>query len=198
MNKACGRKRDCRMLKQYANICLEGLGKIAKLLLPGSWTENRTQNDTIMSVSEVLLAASAGRSRAPEFRGGGWEFALGNVVSGREHVWPRSIPDWEQASLTDPIRSRERLRGEWLPDFSKSWYVPLLHIFAPFPVFPWLSLQAAMGQRSVAKYAVLLLFYCLYMTVYPEVSGLAAWSENCKWYSSLALGAVVLIFYESV
>jgi len=26
--------------------------------------------------------------------------------------------------------------------------------------------------------------------VYPEVSGLAAWSENCKWYSSLPLGAL--------
>jgi hypothetical protein len=27
--------------------------------------------------------------------------------------------------------------------------------------------------------------------VYPKVSGLAAWSENCKWYRSLPLGAVV-------
>jgi len=34
--------------------------------------------------------------------------------------------------------------------------------------------------------------------VYPKVSGLAAWSENCKWYSSLALGAVVSLFCESV
>jgi hypothetical protein len=34
--------------------------------------------------------------------------------------------------------------------------------------------------------------------VYPEVSGLAAWSENCKWYSSLPLGAVVSLLYESV
>jgi hypothetical protein len=25
-----------------------------------------------------------------------------------------------------------------------------------------------------------------------------AWSENCKWYSSLPLGAVVSLFYESV
>jgi len=25
--------------------------------------------------------------------------------------------------------------------------------------------------------------------VYPKVSGLADWSENCKWYSSLPLGA---------
>jgi hypothetical protein len=32
----------------------------------------------------------------------------------------------------------------------------------------------------------------------PKVSGLAAWSENCKWYSSVPLGAVVSLFYESV
>jgi hypothetical protein len=36
------------------------------------------------------------------------------------------------------------------------------------------------------------------MRVYPKVSGLATWSENCKWYSSLPLGAVVLLFCESV
>jgi hypothetical protein len=34
--------------------------------------------------------------------------------------------------------------------------------------------------------------------VYPKVSGMAAWSENCEWCSSLPLGAVVLLFCESV
>jgi hypothetical protein len=34
--------------------------------------------------------------------------------------------------------------------------------------------------------------------VYTKVSGLAAWSGSCKWYSSLPLGAVVSLFYESV
>jgi hypothetical protein len=34
--------------------------------------------------------------------------------------------------------------------------------------------------------------------VYPKVSGLAAWSENYKWYSSLPLGEIVLLFCESV
>jgi hypothetical protein len=34
--------------------------------------------------------------------------------------------------------------------------------------------------------------------VYPKVSGLAASSENCKWYSSLPLGVVVSLFCESV
>jgi len=34
--------------------------------------------------------------------------------------------------------------------------------------------------------------------VYPKVSGLAASNEKNKWYSSLPLGAVVSLFYESV
>jgi hypothetical protein len=42
-------------------------------------------------------------------------------------------------------------------------------------------------------------FLCTTSTrVYPKVSGLAAWSENSKWYSSLTLGAVVSLFCESV
>jgi len=32
-----------------------------------------------------------------------------------------------------------------------------------------------------------------YTKVYPKVSGPAAWSENCKWHSSLPLCAVVSI-----
>jgi hypothetical protein len=34
--------------------------------------------------------------------------------------------------------------------------------------------------------------------MYPKISGLAAWSENYEWYSSLPLGAVVSLFCESV
>jgi hypothetical protein len=34
--------------------------------------------------------------------------------------------------------------------------------------------------------------------VYPKVSGLAASNEDYKWYSSLPLGAVLSLFYESV
>jgi hypothetical protein len=40
--------------------------------------------------------------------------------------------------------------------------------------------------------------HVMYMRVYPKVSRLAAWSKNCKWYSSLLLGAVVSLFCESV
>jgi len=37
-----------------------------------------------------------------------------------------------------------------------------------------------------------------YMRVYPQVFGLAAWSENCKRYSSLPLDAIVSLFCETV
>jgi hypothetical protein len=33
-----------------------------------------------------------------------------------------------------------------------------------------------------------------YTRVYPKVSGMASWGENCKWYSSLPLGAIVSLF----
>jgi hypothetical protein len=38
----------------------------------------------------------------------------------------------------------------------------------------------------------------LHTRVYPKISGLAAWRGNCKWYSSLPLGAVLSLFCESV
>jgi hypothetical protein len=37
-----------------------------------------------------------------------------------------------------------------------------------------------------------------YAKVYPKVSGLATWGENCKWYSSLPLRAAVALFCDSV
>jgi hypothetical protein len=48
------------------------------------------------------------------------------------------------------------------------------------------------------KKKALLITSCKNTRVYPKVSGLAAWSENCKWYSSLPLGAVVSLFCEPV
>jgi hypothetical protein len=38
----------------------------------------------------------------------------------------------------------------------------------------------------------------LHTRVYPKFSGLAAWSENFKWYSSLPLDTVVSLFCEPV
>jgi hypothetical protein len=56
-------------------------------------------------------------------------------------------------------------------------------------------MQAKLKQKSKLQYSL-----CVFekgTRVYPKVSGLAAWSENYKWYSSLPLGAVVSLFYES-
>jgi hypothetical protein len=39
---------------------------------------------------------------------------------------------------------------------------------------------------------------CSPYEVYPKLSGLAAWTENCKWYSCVPLGALVSLFCESV
>jgi hypothetical protein len=38
----------------------------------------------------------------------------------------------------------------------------------------------------------------MYEGVSKKVSGLATWSKNCKWYSSLPLDAVISLFCESV
>jgi hypothetical protein len=35
-----------------------------------------------------------------------------------------------------------------------------------------------------------------HMRVYPKVPGLAAWSENCKWYSFLPLDSIISLFYK--
>jgi hypothetical protein len=37
-----------------------------------------------------------------------------------------------------------------------------------------------------------------YKRICPKVSGLVAWSENCKWYNSPPLDSVVSLFRESV
>jgi hypothetical protein len=48
-------------------------------------------------------------------------------------------------------------------------------------------------QHRVLKYCQRSNFH-IHTKMYPKVSGLAAWNENFKWYSSLPLGAVVSLF----
>jgi hypothetical protein len=54
--------------------------------------------------------------------------------------------------------------------------------------------QAEITRATDSTPACLIL---LKKRVYPKVSGMATWSENCKWYSSLPLGAIVSLFCES-
>jgi hypothetical protein len=57
-----------------------------------------------------------------------------------------------------------------------------------------------MIEKCIIYYLVIVydIVIQLYTSVYPKVSGLAAWSENSKWYSPLPLGAVVSLFCEPV
>jgi hypothetical protein len=65
------------------------------------------------------------------------------------------------------------------------WYdITVLHVHAP-------STEVKIWSRTFRRTRV-----C--MRMYPKVSRLAAWSKNCKWYSTLPLGAVVSLFCESV
>jgi hypothetical protein len=67
--------------------------------------------------------------------------------------------------------------------------VAVLHLYESNS-FPWFTFHWCMSSFSPATFVS--------RRVYPKVSGLASWSENCKWYSTLPLGAVVSLFCESV
>jgi hypothetical protein len=54
------------------------------------------------------------------------------------------------------------------------------------------------SQNWIWAGSVWIISTCLHTRIYQKVSRLTAWSENCKWYSSLPLSAVVLLFCESV
>jgi hypothetical protein len=49
-------------------------------------------------------------------------------------------------------------------------------------------------QPEVSSATCYLTLSHVHTTVYPEVSELAVWSENCKWYSSVPLGSVYRYF----
>jgi hypothetical protein len=54
--------------------------------------------------------------------------------------------------------------------------------------------RVAFSNVAIQKAEKISLYSCdfhQYTRVYPKVSGLAAWSKNCKWYISLPLDAVV-------
>jgi len=54
-----------------------------------------------------------------------------------------------------------------------------------------------LDSQSVSQ-SVIPMSHLIGMKVYSKVSTLAAWSENCKCYSSLPLCTVVSLFCESV
>jgi len=83
------------------------------------------------------------------------------------------------------------------PDTSACLLEPCLVFGGLFKIFihpicriPWMMPQMLQGFNRIRT--------SQNTRVYPKVSGLATWSENCKWYSSLPLGAVASLFCESV
>jgi hypothetical protein len=82
-------------------------------------------------------------------------------------------------------------------------YLMLIQLVKKFPSVLWkpkvyYHVHKGMPNNSVLCQLNPVHTLTSYSKVYPKVSGLAAWSENCKRYSSLTLGAVVSLFYESV
>jgi hypothetical protein len=62
-----------------------------------------------------------------------------------------------------------------------------------FMHFIHITFPAFVSGYQVTRQVISTMKQSRHKRVYPKVSGLAAWSYNCKWYSSLPLGAVVLL-----
>jgi hypothetical protein len=62
----------------------------------------------------------------------------------------------------------------------------------------WLKNEIDLSSPSDAEVKNVWNFPPLHTRMYPKVSGLAAWSKNYKWYSSLPLDAIVSLFCGSV
>jgi hypothetical protein len=76
------------------------------------------------------------------------------------------------------------LRSSSLCNFLQCYFVS--HVFS----------QTTLNSHIKIKTGIVC--WCSFMRAYPKVSGLDAWSDNCKWYSSLPLSVVVSLFCESV
>jgi hypothetical protein len=97
-------------------------------------------------------------------------------------------------STRRPYSPTETSRG--IPQF--------LALNLPFTNHPTTRCYITNGIENIQKsnrhkvYSVGRFLILMCTKVYTKVSGLAAWSEDCKWYSSLPIGAVVSLFCDSV
>jgi hypothetical protein len=109
-------------------------------------------------------------------------------------LWSVGVPqDDKMIELFSIVRSKR-----WKNNFVSSHAFP--HSSQKLPSVGGLCifLKMCTSHLSFQTTAVRLPLTVALMMVYPKVSWQAAWSENCKWYSSLPLGAVVSLFCESV
>jgi hypothetical protein len=75
---------------------------------------------------------------------------------------------------------------------STPWYKIFIQNFA------WISSKEETTLKTRRRWGNKFKMDAKDKRVYPKVSGLGAWSENCKWYSSLPISAVVSLFSELV
>jgi hypothetical protein len=68
----------------------------------------------------------------------------------------------------------------------------------PLPQYTFMAWCSVKAQEKLYLYLYLYWQYLMERSTwgYPKVPGLAACSENCKWYSSLPIEAVVSLFCE--
>jgi hypothetical protein len=104
---------------------------------------------------------------------------------------PRKIP--EQKLTEDFIQKPPQYKND---SYSQWGTISDLALLCSNPAV--LNLFWFTGRYTSRRFSEYRYTVARYTRVYPKVSGLAAWSENCKWYSSLPLDAVVSLFCESV
>jgi hypothetical protein len=105
---------------------------------------------------------------------------LNITILGEEYeVWSQSLYKHLQTSVTSSYFSP---------------YIRLVILHSDALIYGiYLGSEATLHTHT--KQEIKLVFHT---RMYPKVAGLAAWSENCKWYSCLPLCAVVSLFCDSM
>jgi hypothetical protein len=122
-----------------------------------------------------------------------WEFSLHHRVQTCSGAHPASYPVGTRGSF-----SGGKAAGAW-SYFSRPFSSEVKDDWS-YTSTPQYAFMACCSIKSTGT----TLCVCVHThththtRVYPKVSGLASWSENCKWYSSLPLCAVVSLFCELV
>jgi hypothetical protein len=102
--------------------------------------------------------------------GGAWIWPLTSIYCRRQE----SVELYLHSPNTPPWRDAQKSHRDNFK--ARSWY----NTFGPY----WPSLITSKTLWNVR--------------MYPKVSGLAAWSENCKWYSCIAILWVSLVKFAAI
>jgi len=103
------------------------------------------------------------------------------------------VSDFCSTALMDSVMTPWAFLCAWFRLHIGAWN-SIVTVMAPYKLRPVNIWVIVISQIS----RILFSSFVSSKRVYPKVSGLAARSENCRWYSSLPLGAVVSLFREPV